>query len=134
MEAECNEVAARAEEPAAPARAEGLCGIFYYTQAVASGDFVEAVAIHRQPGEIDRQESARLCRGGGLDLVEVDVARARVDVDEDRPSANLEHDVGGRNPGEGCRDDFVARADAGETQADFERGSARAERAHRAAA
>ena len=57
---------------------------------VLAGDGVEPVAVHRQAGEVDRDDGAGLGRDGGLDAVEVDVARDRVDVDEHRPRADCE--------------------------------------------
>ena len=70
-------------------------------------------------------------RDGGFDLVQVDIARDRVDVGEHRRRADFEDDVGGRHPGNGRGDDFVAGADAHDAQGDLHGAGAGVESAHR---
>src|ERR1051325_11787512 len=121
MEAERDEVAEAAEQPAAPVGAEGLRRILDHAQLVAPRDGVEPIAVDRQAGKIDRDDGARRARHGALERGKVDIARARIDVDEYRTGTHLEHDVRGGDPRERRGDHLVARADPGEPQGDLER-------------
>src|SRR5205085_10128092 len=129
-----DEVTKAAEPAAAPARAEGLRRILDHAQLVAPRDVVEPVAIDRQAGEIDRDDRARRARHGAIERRKVDVARARIDVDEYRTRTDLEHDVRRRDPRERRGEHLVPLADAGEPQGDFQRRGARVEAAYRPAA
>ena len=69
-----------------------------------------------------------------LGLFERQVARVEIDVDEHRARAHAQDDVGGGAPAHGRGDDFVAGADAGGHERDFQRFGGGGERAHGAAA
>src|SRR5205085_12033296 len=60
MEAEGDEIAEAAERLAAPVSAERLRGVLDDAQLMAPRDDVEPIAIDRQPGQIDRENGARL--------------------------------------------------------------------------
>ncbi len=134
VEAEGDEVAEAADRLAAPACAERLRGILDHAQFLAPREVVQPVAIDRQAREIDRDDGAARGGHGLFGSVEIDIARARIDVDEHRLAAHLEYHVRRRHPGERRGDDFMTFADAGEAQADFQRRGARVEAAHRASA
>ena len=59
-----------------------------------------------------RHERAGARRDRRLDLVEIDVARVEVDVDEHRARADAHDDVGGGDEAQRRRDHLVARPDA----------------------
>ncbi|MNL05185.1 hypothetical protein D3C87_1257680 [compost metagenome] len=134
LEAEAGQVAKGADALAAPAGIDGLGGILDHAQLVLAGDGVEPVHVHGQAGQVDRHDGPRARRDGGLHGVQVEVAGARVDIDEHRAGAHGEHHVGRGHPGDRRGDDFVARADIGHAQGDLHRGRAVGERPHRPAA
>src|SRR5207247_6534333 len=134
MKAEGDEVAERAQGAYAPARAERLGGVFDDPEGFPAGDRIQAVAIDRQPGEIDGDQRAGRRRERRFDLLQVDVPGARIDIDEHRARADLEHDIGGGDPGKGRGNYLVPGADARQPQADLERGRAGGKAAHGAPA
>jgi hypothetical protein len=134
VEAERHEIAQGPDAPAPPGAAEGLGGVLDDAKPVGLGEGVEAVAVHRQAGEVHRQNRAGRGGDGGRHAVEVEVARDRIDVDEDRPGADGEDDVAGGHPGERRGDDLVAGADPGQAQGDLHRARAGVEDARRPAA
>ena len=93
-----HEIAKTADELVCPSRAEGLGCVLDDAQVVLLGDGVEAVAVNGQAGEIDGHDCPSRGRNGGFNTREVDVARQRIDVDEDRARADFEDDVAGCNP------------------------------------
>ena len=134
MEAERHQVAKTADAAAVPVGAAGLGRVLDHTQTVAVGDLVQAVAIDRQTGQIDRQQRAGARGDRRFQLVQVDIATCRIDVDEHRRRANSENHVGGRHPAQGRGDDFVPRPDAGDAQGDFQRGGGGTHHPNRTAA
>src|SRR6202007_1067444 len=92
VKAEGDEVAERAEGASAPARAEGLGGVFDDPEVFPSGNRIEAVAIDRQPGEVDGDQRTGRRRERRFGLLQVDVAGTRVGVEQHRARADLEHD------------------------------------------
>ncbi|MBS1173060.1 MAG: hypothetical protein H6R12_1890, partial [Proteobacteria bacterium] len=62
---------------------------------MALGDAVQAVAVHRQAGEVHRQEGAGAGGDGRLDVVEIEIARRRIHIHEDRRGTGAHDDVGG---------------------------------------
>ncbi len=133
LEAEADQVAETADAPAAPARVDRLRGVLDHAQAVLLGDRVETVHVDRQAGQIDRQDCAGAGRDRGLDRVEIEVAGARIDVDEDRARPDRDDHVGGGDPGDRGGNDLVAGTDAGDPQRDLHRRRAIGQRAHRPA-
>ena len=85
-------------------------------------------------GKIDRDDGLGARRDGSFDLVQVDVARDRVDVRKHRRCADFKDDAGCRHPGNRRGDDFVAGADARNAQGDFHGAGAGVEGTHRAPA
>ena len=130
VEAEGDEVAKRADPGSLPRAAEGLGGVLHDAQVVLLGDGVEPVAVHRQPGKIDGNDRPGGGRDGGLDAAEVEVARDRVDLDEDRLRPDIEDDVARGNPGKRGGDDLVTGADACDVQGNLHRAGAGIEGAH----
>ena len=59
VEAEGDEVAEGAERAPAPGRAEGLRRVLDHAQIAAPREVVELVAVHRQAGEVHRDQRAR---------------------------------------------------------------------------
>jgi|GEM_PF-4935335 len=93
-------------------------------QLVPLRDGVEPVAVDRQPRKIDRNDRPRRRRDRGFDPVQIEIARHRVDIDEDRFRAHFENHVAGRHPGKRRGDDFVPRANPCDPERDFHRASA----------
>ena len=98
MKAKHHHVAETADFASGPTGAERLSRILNDPQAVARSQRLEAVAVHRQAGQIHRQNGAGPWRDGGIDQGQVDVAGNRVHVHEDRPGAHGQDDVGGGDP------------------------------------
>jgi hypothetical protein len=69
-----------------------------------------------------------------LGSVEVDVARAGLDLDEDGDGADLDDHVGRREERHRRRQHLVARTDAADAKRDLERAGRRRQHAHRPAA
>ncbi len=134
LEAEADQVAKGADALAAPARVDCLRGILDHAQPVLAGNGVQAVHVHRQARQVHRHDGARARRDRGLDGIQVEIARARVNVDEHRPRAHCQHHVGSGDPGDWRGDDLIARPDIGNAQRDFHRCRAVGEGAHRASA
>ena len=87
------------------------CAASSITRSLCSlRDGVEPVHVDRQAGQVDRHD-APCVRGviACFQLVEIDVARDRIDVDEHRRRADFQDHVGGGDPGHRRGDDFVAR-------------------------
>ena len=97
--------------------------ILDHAQAMLSRDRVQAVHVHRQPGEMHRHDRPGAGSDGRLGRVEVDVARVGLYIDEHRTGADTHDHVSRRDEAHRRRDDLVARADAAGLQGDLERSS-----------
>ncbi len=95
---------------------------------------VQAIHIHRQTRQVDRNDGLGTRCDGGFYLSQVDIAGDRIDVGEHRRGAGFNNHVGCGNPGNRRGDDFIASADAGDAQGDFHGAGAGIEGAHRTAA
>ena len=131
METDRNQIPAGADALALPGCAHRLRCVFQYAQLVPARDRIQAAAIDRQAGQIHRQQGAGQRCDGRLDAGQIDIAGARVDVDEYRPRAGAHDDVRRGDPGQRCGDDLIAGADAGERQADLESSGAGTQRTNR---
>ena len=132
VEAEGDEIAERADRLALPARAERMRRVLDDAEIAGLGDGIELVAIDGQSREIHRDDGLGVFFR--FNQRQIDVPGLGIHVDEYRPCANLENDVGGRHPRERRGDHLVARPHAGEPQRDLHGDGARAVGAHRAAA
>ena len=134
VKTECDQIAEGADPLAFPEAAQCLRRILEHPQPVLCGDRVQPVHVHRQPGEVDRNDRSRCRRDRRFHEVQVDVAGCRIDIHEHRPRAHRERDVRGSYPGQRRRDHLVSRADIRHSQADFKRGGRRTEDPHCASA
>ena len=134
LEAEGHEVASCADAFSIPAGPQGLGSIFDNTQVVLVGQRVEHRHIHRQAGQVDRDDRLGARSNGRFYLGQVDIACHRVDVGKDRSGADFENHVGRGNPGDWGGDDFIPRPDPGDAQGDLHGAGARVEGAHRTSA
>ena len=99
LETEGNEIAEAADALAFPHGTDGLRRIFHHAQIVALGDVIQPVPVHRQTGKIDRDDGLGARRNCGLDLVQIDIARDRVDVRKHGRCADFKDDAGCCHPG-----------------------------------
>ena len=134
LEAERHQVTQGTDLLAVPFRTQGLGRVFDDAQVVFLGDGVQAVHVHRQAGQVNRDDRLGARGDGRLDLVQVDIAGHRVDIGEHRGRADFDDHVGGGDPGDWRGDHFVARADTGDAQGDFHGAGAGVEGAHRTSA
>ena len=56
LKTEGDEIAETADVLAFPQGTDGLRRIFHHAQVVAFGDVIQSVPVHRQPGQIDRDD------------------------------------------------------------------------------
>ncbi len=75
-----------------------------------------------------------LRRDGGRHLIEIDVAREQVDIDEHRLGAHARNHIGARRETHGRNDHFVPRADPRHFERHLEAGGGRGHHAHMAPA
>ena len=94
-------------------------------------DRIQPVHIHRLAGQVDRDDPFGMRRDRGFDLVQIDVARDRVNVSEHRRRTDFEYYVRGRDPRNRRGDDLVTRTDARDAQRNLHRAGAGIEGAHR---
>ncbi len=105
-------------------------GVFDDAQAPLLGQAINAIHVHGQSGEMHRHDGARLRRDGCPNLLDVDVARVQVDVDELRLGAQPRHHVGAGRKAHGGNDDFVSRTDAGDFESHLQTGGSRSHHPH----
>src|ERR1700685_2991440 len=95
---------------------------------MAPGDRANAIHIAGLTGEWDRHDgfdfAMSSARQSGLYRIRIDVEGVRLDIDEDRPRAQISHHFGGRGKGERRRDYFIARSDSQCEQRQMERSCA----------
>ena len=85
------------------------------------GDGVEAVPVHRQAGEIDREDGAGPLGDRGFDALEIDVARYRIDVDEHRTRTHSRMTLAVATQESGVVMTSSPGSDAGDAQRDLQR-------------
>ena len=91
---------------------EGLGGILDDRKlTMADRDLVDCRHVGGLAENADRHDRLGALRDGRLDLGRVHVPGLGVDVDKDRGGTEERNHLGGRDPGVGDRDDFVAGAD-----------------------
>ena len=134
LKTERNEIAEGADGLSFPCRTDGLRGIFDHAQLVLGRDRIQPVHIHRLARQIHRDNGLGALGYRGFDLIQIDVARDRVDVGEHRCGADFEYHVCGGDPGDRRGDDFIACAYARDAQRDLHGAGAGVEGAHRATA
>ena len=105
---------AAGEAPARPG-AGGARGILDHGDALRQSG-AQSRDFGAEAEEMHRHHHPRALRHRGERLLHVDVERHRVDIHEDRGRTAMEHRIGGRDPGEGRHDDFVAGAGADRQQ------------------
>ncbi len=127
VEAERHEVPEGADPPPLPGAAEGLGRVLDDAKPVLPRDRVQAVAVDRKAGQVDRDDRAGPRRDRRLDASEVDVPGDGIDVDEDGPRPDLQDHVGRGDPGERGRDHLVPGPHPGDPQRDLHRAGARVE-------
>ena len=97
---------------------------------MAAGDVIQAHHIDRQAGQIDWHDGAGVRTDGRFDLIQIDIAGHRVDIDENRCRADRQNDIARGDPRNWRGDDFVTRTDAGNAQCHFHRRRAVGKGAH----
>ena len=112
VKAENHQVPEAADAPPAPDGADRVRGVLDDAQPVLARDGVQPLHVHRQAGEMHRQDGAGARCDRRRHLVQIDVARVQSHVHEHRAGAHAHDDVGGGHEAQRRRDDFIALADA----------------------
>src|SRR5439155_12328720 len=107
---------------------DGRCGVLDDVDAVLLGDVVDRVDVAGEPDLVDRHDRLRLLGDALLDVVRVDVERARVDLAEDGRRARVQDGVRRGDERERGHDDLIARADARGRQGEVQTRGARRRR------
>ena len=94
-----------------PASAAGLGAIFDHPQAMAQGDGVDALHVHRPAKEMDRQQGAGGGGDGRLDAIEIEQIAGWIHVHEHRRGPHGADGLGGGEKAERGGDHLVSRAD-----------------------
>lgn len=105
--------------------AEGLGTVLDQQEQMVFRQLCQGRHIGRLAEQMYRKNRAGARCNGCSDGFRVDIECARINVDENRLSANVTDGLGGCNEGEGCGDHLVARAKIGCTQRQMQCISAR---------
>ena len=124
VEPEAAEASHRAGAAAAVVGAVRLRRVFDDRDAVAVGDREDGVHRRRLAVEMDRQDRLGARRDRRLESSRVEGAPPQVDVDEDRPRADVADRPGGGDEGHRHRDHLVAGTDVEGVEGEVERARA----------
>ena len=105
-------------------RARGAGGVFDHCKVVAASDRHDGGEIAGQAHLVNHQDGLGLFGDRRFDQRRVNVVGVRIDIDEHRRRAAVEHDVGRGDVRMADRDYFIARADAGGDQGEVQAGGA----------
>ncbi len=132
VEAEADQVAEAADTAPVPRRPDGVRGVLDDAQLVTVRNRIEAIHVDRESPEMHWHDCPRTRSDGGLDLVEVDVARIEFHVHKYRMRANAANDVSRSHKAQcGC-DDLITGPDAARPQRHLHSSGGRCLRAYRA--
>jgi hypothetical protein len=133
MKAEAGNVAERSDATAAPDRSDRVRSVLDDAQTVRSCDVLQAVHVNRQAGEMHRHDGAGSRREGFFDAADVEISADELHIDEHRPGADTQYDIGARREAHCRHDHFVRLANARGQERELEGCRAGGERADRAA-
>ena len=125
VEAEGGGVSKGSRLAAAHRRPVRLRAVLHQQEMVPRGDVDQGGQVAGQAVQVHAEDGLRpLPAHRILDLIGVQVGRARVDVHEDRPGARVQNGVAARDEGERRRDDRVPPADPERFEGDLQGGRA----------
>ena len=102
-------------------RAVRLAGVLDQAQPVAAGDVGESLEVGDAAVQMHRENGAGARGDRAFRRRRIQQQRPLIDIGEHRDGARPQDGLCGEGRGERRGDDFVARADAGRAQRDFQR-------------
>ena len=103
-----------------PSGSKTLRRIFDHSNPMTVGDGIDRIIVGHLTKETHWQKSLGARSDGSLDAIHGDVEIQRIDIDKNRPRADLEHHLGGADPSEGNCEHLVAGADPESAQRDLQ--------------